>query len=475
MPSPFFNLRLLMWRILSLVFVTTVFVDFSLPLLAQESELQDASGEEPSGGTSGKSSATSSLFGDLQIGPLLAPRIPGMDDLRPPLKRESNSAFLAGRPAVALELCFGNMVTQPKKAVAEFEGVRYSAALKRPVWAIRWGVSLSVRGDLGADYGVITETMSPANRGGGLDRNDISSDPNGNEIGVEGDALGGAVGDDAAETEMSGALGLVSTVVGELFSQRFTKGDFGNALSAIQPPAHLTEQPAEQVRETQEEDTSSTSDGTPSDSETEFVAPLEDFSSFGSGMEPFPMWRPGIVYLGSISSEEALAKAKQWDLDFLLHFDVVIKEGRNGTVQNVSRCRLFMVSSEKALVVSKGLDSFEAAKAGTVPRDYVNEQVSSLFTVIDKQIPLVPMPKLSAEVAKRRVSSLFSGSKRDRMKALAEVRLYQHQGLLSDEDVEKAFHIIGGSEALKMLYGTTQDQIDTVHEWVTESFEVAAE
>ncbi|GAA5506199.1 hypothetical protein [Novipirellula caenicola] len=474
------------------------------PLYGQIDGSYDSMQEEMEMGYSGESrqSASTSIFSSMNLAPLMAASIPAMEDKRPPLRKQSDEAFLDGRMATALELFFGNLVIEPEKASEQLNSVKYSAMLKRPVWQVRWGVSLAVRGDDTGDRGTITEGSGGNSRNSGFRGDEFDT----GEFGMnEGGPMGGgntaaANLDQTAEAELEDALGLVAEVIAEQFSLRFSRGDFGLALSSIAPPAAVIDPPRDDSSDAMEQEmddsmeqermerermeqermememersmASGSEFGGPRAAEMDVVPPLDETPTIDPGLEPFPMWKPGIVYLGSVSSAEATTKGKARDIDFILHFDVILKEGREGAIQNISRCRMIRVADGKTIGLSKPSDSFEVQRPGTVARDYVNEQVANLFAIIDRQMVLSAMPKLSPEIAKRRIASLFSGSKADRLKALAEIRLYQSQQLISDEDVEKAFHIIGGADGMRLLYGTEEDQIATVHEWVTEALTI---
>ena len=481
--------------------ITAAFIS---PLYGQsEEDYESMENMDMEYGGESRRSASTSIFSSMNLAPLMAATIPAMEDKRPPLKKQCDEAFLDGRMATALELFFGNLVIEPTKASEQLQSVKYSAMLKRPVWQIRWGVSLAVRGDDVGDKGAITEGSGGNQRNSGFREDDFSSDEfgmNGGPMGRGGNPTGEANLDQTADAELQEALGLVADVTAEQFLLRFSRGDFGMALSAIAPPppaveiansipgdssesgmdAAMEQERMEQERMEQErmeqeqmdmETSMSSSSGFGNNNAAamESLQPLDTTPQINASLEPFPMWKPGIVYLGSVSSAESTKKAKARDIDFILHFDVVLKEGREGVIQNISRCRLIRVADGKTIGLSKPSDSLEVQRPGTVARDYVSEQTSNLFAIIDRQMVLSDMPKLTPDIAKRRVASLFSGTKADRMKALAEIRLYQSQQLIGDEDVEKAFYIVGGADGLKMLYGTKEDQIATVHEWVTET------
>ena len=189
--------------------------------------------------------------------------------------------------------------------------------------------------------------------------------------------------------------------------------------------------------------------------------------------QPMPMWLPGIVYLGQGTSNEILPNAKQANLDLLLHFDVVLKEGRNDYMQNLSRCRLINVSTGKSMGISKGMDSAEAARLAATGRSgerrYVEDQLANLIMIIDRSAKTTDLPRLSPAVAKKRVASLMAGRNSRSLRTLAEIRLYHAQQLISDDEVEIAFDIIGGPEALVMLHGPRHERVAMARKWALRS------
>ncbi len=195
--------------------------------------------------------------------------------------------------------------------------------------------------------------------------------------------------------------------------------------------------------------------------------------------EPRPLWKPGILFYGEGDSKDITKMAKADGIDILLHFDVYLKPVRNEYVQNVSRCRLIRVTDGKSLIVSKGIDSVEAmamARTGRgSERDYVMGQLESLLAIVDRYIVTTDLPKLSPEMAKRRVGSLLSGADAKSLRTLAEIRLYQMQQLLSAKEVATAFDIIGGEEALLMLYGPQSEKLTMARKWAVQAVSSAAQ
>ncbi len=442
---------------------------------------------------------------NIDLSSLFAPQLEDAIQAGPVLKRESDLAFAAGNYPLALELAFGHMAAEYPNSVVDLKTVKYSSTLRRPVWNARFGVSMTVRGT-GAlrEAQPIRETTSgrqlAQNRGQGrsarggyegfdeemmdmeedmemqmeemrdeemmmeMDMSDFGgSDPRSRRSSGRPQSTGPVrkMLDDAAKEELDSYLGLVAEVIGEAFKKRFQSGDFGPALITVN------------MEEAEEGDVLAGRQGaaTPPPSGVTLNDELEDV--FAAIPDPLPMWLPGIVYLGQGASDEIIPVAQSADLDFVLHFDVVLKQGRNEMVQNISRCRLIQVSNGKLLGVSKGMDSWEAAQLASSGRSgeraYVEEKLANLLMIIDRSAKTAELPALSSKVARQRVASLLGGKKSRSLRTLAEIRLYHAQELIGDADVEIAFDIVGGPEALTMLHGTPAQRVAMVRKWAVRS------
>jgi hypothetical protein len=467
-----------------------------------------------------------SVLGDAAWSSLIAPAPPEMAVATGPiLKRDAEQAFAAGNYPLALELYFGHMAAEYPDSLVDLQTVKYSQLLSRPVWNIRLGASMSVRGTTSGDRDPIRETASgrrvaqagPAGRGGrqngigdqgygdgmddygpGMDDYGDDMDDYGDDMDMEdygsgmddyeadgGSGSGGRrrpssrtataapkrtmLGPDAKDA-MDKTLGLVSQVIGDEFTKRFKQGDFGPILITVEPPPEEETRPNRNVR--------------PDPTEEPALPPLGPMSADLSQLleevpETMPMWIPAVVYLGEgASSNDLLPMARADGLDLLIHFDVVLKEGRAiqgraAEVQNISRCRLIQVDTGKTIVTSKGMDNREAAQLAAAGRSgekaYVEDQLASLLAVVDQKVKATELPPLTAEVARKRVASLMQRTATPSLRTLAEVRLFQALGLIDDAEVEIAFEIIGGPEALMILHGPQKEKLAMVRKWALRS------
>ncbi|TWU48461.1 hypothetical protein [Rubripirellula reticaptiva] len=466
------------------------------------------------GGGNAKSDVTQTYLADLvsltdgfKLSPLFAPETAVEVVTGPVLSREADQAFAAGNSAIAIELMCGHMATEYDEASAVIRSAKFSMSLRRPVWALRWGASIAIRGsEEVTDPSPIREGATPPGRrmaagGGGYD-DSMSGYPDEEMQGMDDsmrmeqemqDAMQSGMGmdgeygmdgpggpmvrpkppvqkvremlDAGTEKVMDENLGLVATMVAEDFASRFSSGDFGALFTGVAPPPPVDPraggQPVVPV-------------GAAPPVRSSMMSPELD-ETLSITPEPLPMWKPGLNFVGSGPSNDMLADAKRNGIDFLLHFDVLLKPGRTGKTQNVSRCRLFNVATGKQLALTKGIDSLEASQlvaSGRMAdeRAYVTEQMGTLFALIERETKLVPMPTaLTAAAARGRVAVLIGGAKAKTLQTLAEIRLYQSLGLLTEPEVEMAFDIVGGADALLFLHGPRDERLAMAHTWAIEA------
>lgn len=467
-----------------------------------------------------------SLVKSIDMGSLLDPNVKFDVRLGPALEAEAKEIFSSGHPALARELFYGHMVAEYDDAGSKVMSARLSPLLKRPAWQLRFGVSMAIRGGedvtdpspitAGNGYGRggYTSTMDsdmdfdmmPA--GGsqtrGSDRRrsdrgrrpDLDSNPDADLDAIDALTTRGSISGDprlgpgsqlladgrpAAENNtqtvappmlnadvaerLEEYLGAVATHCAAEFDKRFSAGDFGTLFNEPETTEVPAEAPAGRTFQA----------GLVESQPKYLNASAAQLLREAPGQSS--MWTPGLEFLGEGPSSEMVELAKAKQIDYLIHFDVVLKQtGRlNQTfVQNVSRARLIDVMQNKSLIVSKAIDSSEVRQlqsAGRMPDPsaYIADQMSNLWRAVDRDTKLVPMPKLSPDSARRRIGQLIKSGGSRNLRTLSEIRLYQSLGLIDQAEVANAFDIVGGSDALVILYGPRQERLDMARTWATES------
>ncbi len=433
---------------------------------------------------------------------LLAPTAGAQMPKGPILLGQASEAFSRGHQKLAMDLYFGHMVAEFEDAGPAFKAIKYAKALRRPVWQVRWGVSISTKLDGVSEPKPLTADSRPANNsgfdGGGFDSGGIEDgglDGGGMESGRErssgrssspGSDLPGVAQVNAGEV-LENNMGLVATMFAEQFSSRFQGGAFGSALPSMTPPP--AEAPANAV---------GAGNGDPGyDDMSGYDGALDGMGELGEGgsglggarkpAEPapslapapitpgsdsLPIWIPGIVFVGEGQSTVTLQAAKEAGIELLVHFDVIAKP-RGTETQNISRCKVFHVGTGKTLIsTSKGIDSMEAMQLARAGRgtnsDYVTEQMLNIWAYIDRELSVMELPQLTPAAAKTRVGMIVTSPPRERLQALAEIRMFQAAGLLTPEDVMLAFDLVAGDDAMELLYGPINDRRELVRTWASE-------
>ena len=471
-------------------------------MAAMDAEMQDpmmsSAGGPGMSRTTGSGSTMGAYLGSFsglregfQFGPLLSADLPVFVDTGPKLEREYRQAYQGGNTGLAMSMLFAHMVAEHEQATGITGEMKYSALLRKPVWALRFGVSLEVRGST-ANPSPIREGANPARggRGGGpgdgfddAEAFDESFDPGMEpefdpgmdmEMDMDDPMSSGSrpsaatnlapqvtltMLDASVEEEMDRTLGLVAEVFAEEFANRFKQGDFGPALNDINPPP-----PPSNNRLT-----SRRSRGQQDEKPKPPEAPMSEgfMEMLNQIPESLSIWKPGLVYLGSERWENLLPNARAKRIDFIFHINVSLKEGRDASqIQNVSRIRLVNVNdgaNGKSMGTSKAIDSWEAmrlASSGRMgEREYVQEQLKGIFLTIDNKLRVSEMPTISSAMARKRISSLLSSSNMEKLNALAEIRYYQTRNLIEAPEVENAFHIMAGLDGLTMLHGPLKDRL----------------
>ncbi|MDB4679289.1 hypothetical protein OAE79_03010, partial [Rhodopirellula sp.] len=277
---------------------------------------------------------------------------------------------------------------------------------------------------------------------------------------------------DKAKEELSGFLGLVEVVVAEEFKKRFQQGHFGPLLTTVNAPV---------IPEAKPNNGGFNAQTKPPVAPPTMTMELND-ALLESGDPLYPMWLPGISYLGQVDSNEtAIAIAEEQKIDLILHFDISLKLIRGELVQNVSRCRLLHVSppadsqgrKRHQLITSKGIDNLEsqqlAASERMTEREYVNEQLSAVWLLIDRDIKVIDLPELTADVAKRRLATLLAGTNSKSLQTLAEARYYQSMNLINQADAETVFQIAGEEDGLILLHGPLKQRIEVSRKWAVDA------
>jgi len=378
------------------------------------------------------------------------------------LWEQASLAYFLGNQRKALSLYHAHIIADGNAADSARKDIRFSRLLKRPVWLVRFGVSVHPRvpDQFLDDPEPIREGMQiAAGRGRAVSSEDYGSgessspefsgppesydsgsgdssmDPRGEYGAVPAlqvvTTLGGPATEEAAK-KLDKNLGIVAEVVKTRFAALQGAGKFGTALNSMEAAGQ------------------------------KFAAQSSDAASaVPTGL---PMWIPGVDFVGEGPFNEMLAVAKTNQIDFLLHFDVIVKENRIGPPSYTTRCKLLNVETGETVGISKAIDKYEIAGKKTGIRESIEEQVANLFEIMEKKVAVEPMPTLQPQQAISRIDSLLASSKPGSLRDLAEISMYRSQELISTELVDKAFFFAGGEDALLLIHDEEAKRYEKANE-----------
>ncbi len=242
-----------------------------------------------------------------------------------------------------------------------------------------------------------------------------------------------------AERLLDGHLGIVNQIFRTELEKRFRDGSFGSVLPELaQRGDTLISQallhPA----------------GTP--------VPAEGSLS---------IWQPGFSFVGTENVDAMLRKAREQDLDLLIHFDVVVRPARLDQ-QYDARCRIIDVASGNNLVTTGSINRQEVLSNART-RDNATVLVQMLrpaWQNFDERAKLVPLPALKPEQALARVSSLLGQPRPGTLANLAEITYYHQRKLISQEQYEAAMHIAAGEDGLRLTHAPPEQRREVVRRLV---------
>lgn len=409
------------------------------------------------------------------------------ESFQPTLYEQAALAAHQGDQRLALALFHAHLLAERDSAAAALGSVRFSPMLRRPVWALRLGVSINTRippdlvddpqpvrdGDKKptpgnrADYGMSLDSSSepssieppgsqpaparpagraapgtpsppgsPAELGGSLEQMSAPSAlPANGGLALPGAPVPGlpvpgqpgmgpaadAGGLAAKVATLDRDLGLLAEVMQAELSRRIRDGKFGPAL------AELTSRGA---------------------------ALADKLPPNTSGHEALPLLAPGIEFVGNGIAAQVIETARASQIDLLVHFEVIVKPlPRSEETQYQARCRVVNVATGDTLGASKLIDRREvtlAARRSNI-RAVVDELLQPALQALDSKGAVAAMPTLKPQQALARIDTLLAGPRPGRLINLAEMAMFQHLGLIDEDQLQQAVYYAAGDDGLLLL------------------------
>jgi hypothetical protein len=179
------------------------------------------------------------------------------------------------------------------------------------------------------------------------------------------------------------------------------------------------------------------------------------------------------------TDKELLEKAKKEAIDVLAVLRVEITLNKIGIVINECQLALFDVARQSPLYTSiKIRNTTVELNRQSNKEDGVEKFVNALFAYVDKGdknkndngLLLSAMPEVPPAIVKsKRVDVLAAGAYDNPLPVLAEIRFYNRQKLISDEDTQAAFvKLLGGNEtaAKTLLTGSEEERKTVIEKWL---------
>ena len=190
-------------------------------------------------------------------------------------------------------------------------------------------------------------------------------------------------------------------------------------------------------------------------------------------MEQLRNRRAGIVPVGMAPAKDLLALAKKADVDVLITFDVSVSANhQTGQVTNTTKIQVYNVANGKREYVTKPLNNVRVRMERTTSKsrstDPVDTEIKRLFKYIDGNWQLVELPtSILPEHVIDRISTLIGEFGDDPLSELAEIRMYQTRGLLSDRHLVLAYQkILGDKRGTMLATGQQEARKQVIKEWL---------
>jgi hypothetical protein len=410
----------------------------------------------------------------------------------------AKAALAQGRETQGIAYLAADAVVSGNEEV--LGSLRWSAALKRPIVALRWGLATLVVQPAKPSESK-SSTRSEGASGGSSSPISI---PPGNIFG--GGAVGGLAtvqpvvppptpapaptppastgrpakkrpGETAPDTKTADysipdPIGFWRQNVGaplvEALQTRLNRGDFGNWLKdSDKRVAGNTAAAASPAGSTPGQDD-------PLASQPPQAVPASQTPT-NQAAAPLLSAAPGMTLLEGSSLSDLRANALRENLDFVMFASLSSKAIRNGPAQTVIEIHIVDLCKGGDDWVSKPqvnhVRVMAAQQATGKEKDKQENPLPALLKTvqlhIDRQCQLLEMPRIEHEAALKRAAALTAAKAKNPLPALLELRYYQWKKALSDQEfADFAAKIAGAEDSQRLATGTDAERKQVVDQWL---------
>lgn len=409
---------------------------------------------------------------------------------------KAENALRSGKVNGALNYLHAYAVTADREqAAALLAKMGWSVKFQQPVMAIRWGVGVQITGHpallqdpkpIGVNQPIPMpggQRPGAAEYGGG----DFGGEAYAGGDGADYSADGGLAGTDRGRVRVDPALKRTAGELGEkivsVFTERLERGDFGKVLM---PNGTKLQLAAPASSESSGANTRTNTDAATYESSSD--DDIYDTADYGGGAEMYGggidgaasggegarAIARGITFLGIAKEKELLDKARDAELDAMLLFDVELRPNlKLRLVLNETRMSVINVTTGRAEGSSRKLNNVDIqrdrAKEKQPEIDPVDRAIKEIAQCIDEHYLVTEIPTIiTPENVIGRIKSVLNDLPENPLPILAEIRMYNIRGLLTDELMVMAFDRIVPGVGERLVNGTEQERKEIVEQWLKE-------
>lgn len=397
--------------------------------------------------------------------------MPGQQAAKPlTLADKAVQAFRQGKDQDAIAyLCAHGITAETGEAKEVLDKMGWSAALKRPAMAVRWGIALRyapLRGYTGSIFPIGTTQNVQVRRPAGQM---AGGQPNAGmgEMASGQPGMGGGGKSHPMLQQLTGELG--ARVLAQL-QERVQRGDFGQALAMLGKATVPAAGGA-----------GMSGYGEPGSSGMSGEMGYGETPPGGVGgpgqapgappVEAVPLG-PGIVFLGLVTPKDMRQKAEAAGVDVICLFDIVLTPiPKQQLLKNETTIQVYDLTQTRELFETKKLNNIQVQverTEGKSDEDPVDRELESLFAFVDSTWTLGDLPaSLQAEHVLNRLKALLAEPPENPLSVLAEARMYHTRGLLQDAHYLSACRkLLGDSEGAQLVGGSAEEKQAIVAKWL---------
>jgi hypothetical protein len=373
-------------------------------------------------------------------------------------------AFAIGKEAAAQKYLIAHLLADDAAASKLMSEIRWAPGLKRPASTIRFGVGIDLKAPPNlSDVRPIGRSQFAQAGGGGGGGGDAS----GYGMPSGGMAPGGAPAAGGGQKTFQDLTGGFGEALVTAFEAAWENGDFGTIFNAVEPITPPSANRADGAMGGMAGMMSGMMGAGPGGEmgygggvpggESGYGGAPAGAAAARPKTAPGKAIVPGLFYLGTGGQSDIVSKAEKEGIDYIFFFEVSV-EARRNLISNDTRLRLVSAKGEN-LGASSTLNNLKVDRAAATGESAdLNKAIASIFKRIES-LRFTNLPALENRHAVSRVQSLVAKPAADPFPILLEIRLYNHLGLLTDDEKSAAYQIVLNNSGGELLAsGSLEDR-----------------